>query len=179
MLDFKSEIVELVAQLLPTIADDYRASDEDSEPSMQLTVATDDSGAEWSYQTGDNSYSGGAYCLPHWGVVSLYRDSEPAEVAADIMEQLAELLPTPVVEIEPDDYVISDTRHGYSVNQISGGEIFADFDSALNAVTRHMTAADFWPNVWHVNERGNRDLLSLAMSDTGEFISYAIVESYV
>lgn len=88
---------ELVKALIPQIADDYRASNdpEDTEPGMCLTVgftpATIEKEASWSYQTGDNSYTGGAYGHPHWGVVSLYRDSDPAEVAADIADQIGEL----------------------------------------------------------------------------------------
>ena len=80
-----------------------------------------------------------------------------------------------IVEIESDDYVISDTQHGYSVNQLANGEIFADFDSALLAVVGHANAAEFWPNVWHVNERGNRDLLAVNFDES----TYKIVESYV
>lgn len=89
---------ERVAELIPDIGDDYRASDDpsDTEPSMQLTIgftrADEDSDASWSFQTGDNSYSGGAYFHPDWAVVSLYRDSDPAEVAADIADQLVELV---------------------------------------------------------------------------------------
>lgn len=44
----------------------------------------------WSYQTGDNSYTGGAYGHPFWGVVSLYRRSNSAALADDIREQLAD-----------------------------------------------------------------------------------------
>lgn len=63
---------------------------------IQLTVgftpADDDKEASWSYQTGDNSYSGGAYGHPVWGVVWISADSLPdevaSEIAADIESQL-------------------------------------------------------------------------------------------
>jgi hypothetical protein len=89
---------KLVAALLPTISDDYRASDdpEDDVPGMCLTVGftpeTPDRDYSWSYQTGDNSFTGGAYGHRHWAVVSIYRDSNPAEVAGDIASQIGELV---------------------------------------------------------------------------------------
>lgn len=86
----------LVNALIPDIEDDFRASDEDEEPSMQLTIgftpATPDRDASWSYQTGDNSFTGGAYGSPYWAVVSLYRDTDAAEMAEEIASQLAELI---------------------------------------------------------------------------------------
>lgn len=88
----------LVKGLIPQIRDDYRASDDrdDDTPGMSLTIGftpeTRDKDASWSYQTGDNSFTGGAYGHPHWAVISLYRDSEPSELVDDICSQLAELI---------------------------------------------------------------------------------------
>ena len=72
---------------------DYRASDdpEDNTPGVSLTVGWEPSGA-WSYQTGDNGYTGGAYGYPHWAVVSVYRRSSSVEIARDIRAQLLECL---------------------------------------------------------------------------------------
>jgi hypothetical protein len=90
--------VALVAALIPDIGDEYRASDDpgDETPGMQLTIgftpATPDKDASWSYQTGDNSFTGGAYGHPHWGVVSLYRDSDAANAAEEIASQISELI---------------------------------------------------------------------------------------
>jgi hypothetical protein len=58
---------------------------------MELTIATMD-GTQWNFQTGDNSYTGGCYSLPHWVVVSIGHDSDRAEIADDIINQLEELL---------------------------------------------------------------------------------------
>lgn len=86
----------LVAGLIPQIADDYRATDDpdDDTPGMQLTIGftpeTEDRDCSWSYQTGDNSYTGGAYGHRHWAVIYLSRDSNPLEVAEDIADQVAE-----------------------------------------------------------------------------------------
>lgn len=89
---------KLVAALIPTIDDDYRASDdpEDNTPGICLTVGftpeTPDRDYSWHYQTGDNSFTGGAYGHPHWAVVSIYRDSIPSEVAEEIASQIGELI---------------------------------------------------------------------------------------
>ena len=92
-----SDWEKLVASLIPQIDDDYRASDdpEDDTPGMCLTIgfkpAAIHKDASWSYQTGDNSYTGGAYGCPHWAVVSLYRDSVVSEVVDDIASQIHDL----------------------------------------------------------------------------------------
>ncbi len=86
--EFHADMVWLVAALIPDIADDYRAyepdpySDDDA-PSMLLTIGADASG--WSYQTGDNSYTGGAYGFADWSSVAIYRDSDPEAVADAII----------------------------------------------------------------------------------------------
>ncbi len=85
------QIRHLVTVLKREIVDEYRASEEDNEPSMSLTVGWSDKTGEWSYQTGDNSYSGGAYNYPHWAVVSLYRNTNSLDTARDIQSQLIDL----------------------------------------------------------------------------------------
>lgn len=96
--DMIPEWTQLIESLIPDICDDYRASDDpaDDVPGMQLTIGFTPTTAEkdchWHYQTGDNSYSGGAYGHPHWAVVSLYRDSDAAEVAEEIASQIGELV---------------------------------------------------------------------------------------
>lgn len=87
---------QLFKSLKPQIDDDYRASDDpdDETPGMSVTIgftpSTEDSPCSWSYQTGDNSYSGGAYGRAHWSVVSLYRRSNSRELAKDCADQIAE-----------------------------------------------------------------------------------------
>jgi hypothetical protein len=55
----------LIKNVKSYIADDI--------PGMQLTIGWDQDSGEWSYQTGDNSFTGGAYHYPTWGVVGVYR----------------------------------------------------------------------------------------------------------
>lgn len=84
--EFRDDMVQLVASLVPQIMDDYRAYEDCNEndpPSMRLTIGADRSG--WNYQTGDNSYTGGAYGFADWSSVAIYRDSDPAEVADEII----------------------------------------------------------------------------------------------
>lgn len=85
----ETEITALMAALQPEIADEYRATDDphDDTPAMQVTIATTD-GEDWSYQTGDNSYMGSAYHYRYWGVVSLAREDDPADIARDALEQI-------------------------------------------------------------------------------------------
>ena len=86
---FLTDMTALVTALIATIGDQDRASEDDSESSMQLTVGANRAG--WSYQTGDNSYTGGAYGYSNgWAIVSLYRDSSPSEVAQSIVSQCEE-----------------------------------------------------------------------------------------
>lgn len=86
------ELAALLRSLKANIGDDYRASDdpEDDAPGMCVTVGWSPESGDWSYQTGDNSFTGGAYRYPHWGVISLYRRSNSRDLARDIQDQLAE-----------------------------------------------------------------------------------------
>jgi len=86
----QNEFYHLLVSLKRDIDDDFRATDDpcDDKPGMQVTFACDDDVTTWNYQTGDNSYSGGCYSLPHWGVVSLYRNSNCKLLAADAMSEI-------------------------------------------------------------------------------------------
>lgn len=74
------------------IADEYRAFEDDMVPGVQLTVGLNDAG-EWSWQTGDNSFTGGAYGYPYWAVTGVYRRSNSRAVARDLQDQLVEAMP--------------------------------------------------------------------------------------
>ncbi len=72
------DLSELVRWVKPQICDDY--IDEG-----------DTNTGDWGYQTGDNSYTGGAYGYPDWAVVTVYRRSNSVELARDIRAQLSDL----------------------------------------------------------------------------------------
>jgi hypothetical protein len=83
-----NELTHLLRALKGTIHDDYRATEEDTIPGMQVTVGASDDMEDWNYQTGDNSYSGAAYFYPNWAVIYLYRRSNCFELARDAISQL-------------------------------------------------------------------------------------------
>lgn len=64
--------------------------DEDDIDGMDLTLSTD--GDHWSYQTGDNSYTGGAYGLPHWAVLWIGPDTTHEQLYKDAIDQWEDLL---------------------------------------------------------------------------------------
>lgn len=86
------ELIELLRILQANIGDEYRASDDpnDDTPAMQITISTNDNLTHWSYQTGDNSYTGGCYCDRYWGVGALYRDGDCAKLADSLLNDLSE-----------------------------------------------------------------------------------------
>jgi len=87
------EVQSLLVQLQAEIGDEYRCSNDpdDDEPGMMVTIATTDL-SEWGWQTGDNSYTGGAYPFRHWSVIYLYRDSDCAELAGEAFNELRDMV---------------------------------------------------------------------------------------
>jgi len=87
----KGEIVRLLKALKADICDDYRCSDDpdDKLPGMCVTIGASVDGS-WHYQTGDNSFTGGAYGHRHWAVVYLYRRSDSIALAQDALNELAD-----------------------------------------------------------------------------------------
>ena len=88
-----SELVRHVARQVPRAndpdANDYR-EDQDSLPSIDLTIGWDPDDGAWSYQTGDNSFTGSAYGYPIWAVTAVYRRQDSRAVARDLINQLDE-----------------------------------------------------------------------------------------
>ena len=86
------DIYQTLRSLKPHIDDEFRVSDDpdDDTPGMQVTFGADETG--WSYQTGDTSFSGGAYHYRHWGVCYLYRNSNCRELARQAYEEIREAM---------------------------------------------------------------------------------------
>ncbi len=80
---------ELAALVRSVLCADFRAFEGDETPGICLTVGASLSG-KWSFQTGDNSFTGGAYGFHSWGVAGVYRDSNSFDVADTILDELAE-----------------------------------------------------------------------------------------
>lgn len=87
---FRNEVESLLKGLKKDIGDEYRASEDDEVPGMLVTIGAEpgEDGISWGYQTGDNSYTGGAYGFQHWAVIYLYRRSNCKALAKDAVEQL-------------------------------------------------------------------------------------------
>jgi hypothetical protein len=84
-----TELTGLFRALKKDIHDDFRAEGM-VVPSMDVTVGwTAETGA-WNYQTGDNSFTGGAYGHRDWAVVVLTRRSNSRDIAVDVRDQLSD-----------------------------------------------------------------------------------------
>ena len=84
-----AELASLVSDVKKDIRDANEQDEEDDVPGIHLTVGADGKG-KWSYQTGDNSYSGGAYGFRHWGQCDVYPGTNPREAAQEILGELRE-----------------------------------------------------------------------------------------
>lgn len=84
-------IAKLLRSLKPKIADEYRCTNDpdDNTPGMLVTIGASPDGS-WHYQTGDNSYSGGAYSHAYWGLVYLHRRTNSREAARQAIDEIAE-----------------------------------------------------------------------------------------
>lgn len=102
------DLRSLLIALKGDIDDDYRADDDCDHPSMCVTIGASTDGS-WDYQTGDNSYSGGAYGHKHWAVVTLDRRSNCTELARDIQGQLLDSFWQSAPTLKP-GYAYTSTR---------------------------------------------------------------------
>lgn len=84
-----SAIVRIVKKAIPKSDPDYIA-DGDDKPGIDLTIGADTTTGKWSWQSGDNSYVGGAYGFPTWAVTRVYRTTNSRDCARDLIDQLAE-----------------------------------------------------------------------------------------
>lgn len=56
-----------------------------------LTLTEDTVDNSWSYQTGDNSFTGGAYGHPDWIVIYFDNETDVMEMMEDYVEQYNQL----------------------------------------------------------------------------------------
>ncbi len=54
----------------------------------QFTISKKSLGLRWNYQTGDNSYTGGAYGHPEWFIVYLTSRTNCSNEAKDIISEI-------------------------------------------------------------------------------------------
>lgn len=89
----QKEIQQLLISLKQDIRDDYRIEGSDTKPGLQVTIACNDDCTGWNYQTGDTSFMGNVYGLPHWAIVDLYRRSNTKELTKNVFKQWEMLIP--------------------------------------------------------------------------------------
>jgi len=89
---FKSELIELIESLKSEIEinDDNEIDDPSELNSMDITISINKDCTSWSYQTGDNSFTGSCYGDPYWGVTSFTKDCCAADIAEYLIDDLAE-----------------------------------------------------------------------------------------
>ena len=85
----KKDVYRLLVSLKKQIDDDCRGKGMET-PSMDITFGYD--GESWGWQTGDNSYLGGAYGYRNWYVITLTRKSNCKELAKEVVEDLKDQL---------------------------------------------------------------------------------------
>lgn len=56
--------------------------------SIQLTIGYSPDDESWNYQTGDNSFTGGAYGHSFWGVAYLVHGQDVEDVLAEIVDEI-------------------------------------------------------------------------------------------
>jgi hypothetical protein len=69
-------------------------------------------------------------------------------------------------EPEPEDFTITDRpRGGYDVGVVEGDFLgnFKTYSEAQLAIREKMTADQFWPNVWMIDDHGGVELLQLTV----------------
>lgn len=92
--DFRTTIAGIIRSIISDgIPADSRATDEDSGPSVLLSVGATvlpDGSIRLGWQTGDNSFMGDAYGHPAFSVVSIYPFSIPMELAEEIENEVFE-----------------------------------------------------------------------------------------
>lgn len=93
-LPLVKDLRRLFIELKKQIGDDYRCTLDDGQgpPSMDVTIGWTPETGSYAFQTGDNSYTGGAYGHPYWAVVYLDRRSNSTEMAREVRRQLDELV---------------------------------------------------------------------------------------
>jgi hypothetical protein len=90
--EVKADIKEFLSIHVPVWVSELIPWDGDVTEWLDLTVGCSADGNSWGYQTGDNSFTGGAYGQPHWAVTSVVPDSTAEELYTEIVGQLEELL---------------------------------------------------------------------------------------
>jgi hypothetical protein len=88
-IDEVSLVADVAALVSNLLASSSYAEHIDGPEGMELTIGVSEDGS-WNWQSGDNSFTGGAYGHAYWGVETLSRDVTAADVAASLVDQALE-----------------------------------------------------------------------------------------
>lgn len=80
-------LIQVIDHLKTEITEDMKDDDDDT-PYMQITISNNSDLTTWSYQSGDNSYTGSCYGDPFWGVGYICKDSDSYQIANDLISDL-------------------------------------------------------------------------------------------
>jgi hypothetical protein len=84
--DVKADIIDWFISAMPGLNSDVKEFGE-----IDITIGVNKEGTSWNYQTGDNSYTGGAYGLANWAVVTYTDNITIGTVIAEVFNQLDEI----------------------------------------------------------------------------------------
>lgn len=81
-------------EYLIELIEDIRIRDIDQDDGyIDITIASNGTDPnDWGYQTGDNSYTGACYFYHHWAIGTIDFQTDPKELASDLLDQLEECL---------------------------------------------------------------------------------------
>lgn len=82
--NYKS-LVSILESIIPHI-EPY----DNDDSGMQITISVNKDCTTWSYQSGDNSYTGSCYGDPYWGVNYLDKDTNAYDAADYLIQDLSE-----------------------------------------------------------------------------------------
>jgi len=91
-IELAKEIKQAIKDYSPDWKNEYLEdyTDEEGNIFLDVTIATNDDCTEYAIQTGDNSFTGSCYLLPHWSVGGFSPDTDLDELAEDLCENLWE-----------------------------------------------------------------------------------------
>jgi hypothetical protein len=89
----RKDLYELFTTLKKGIGpDDFVETGDGEIPGVDVTIGCtfdfDKGEIDWAYQTGDNSYTGGAYGHPEWFTCSVMKRTNCKELANDIINEI-------------------------------------------------------------------------------------------
>ena len=64
--------------------------DDDGPGFLQITFGANEDLSDWNFQTGDNSFTGGAYGFPYWGICYIRPSTDSKEAAREAIDQILE-----------------------------------------------------------------------------------------